>query len=41
MPTDGPAVPPTVPNGAAYSPSRSMWRDNDGNLFDQHGKAMN
>jgi hypothetical protein len=30
MPADGPAVPPTVPSGAAYSPSRSMWRDRDG-----------
>jgi hypothetical protein len=41
MPASAPAVPPSVPNGAEYSPSRSMWRDRDGNLFDQHGKALN
>ena len=41
IPGSGPAVPPSVPNGAEYSPSRSMWRDRDGNLFDQHGKALN
>jgi hypothetical protein len=41
MSADGPAVPPTVPNGSAYSPSRSVWKDRDGDLFDQHGRAMN
>jgi hypothetical protein len=37
---NGPVAPPNVPNGAAYSPSRSMWRDGDGNLFDQQGKPV-
>jgi len=37
---NGPLVPPNVPSGAAYSPSRSMWRDADGNLFDQQGKPV-
>ncbi len=38
--TNGPLAPPNVPNGAAYSPSRGMWRDADGNLFDQQGKPV-
>jgi hypothetical protein len=35
-----PATPPKVPNGAVYSPSRNMWKDGDGNLFDQQGKPV-
>jgi hypothetical protein len=35
-----PVAPPNLPNGTAYSPSRSMWRDPDGNLFDQQGKPV-
>ena len=40
-PPIGPAWPPNVPDGASYSPSRGLWRDRDGNLFDQQGKALN
>jgi hypothetical protein len=41
MPANGPVVPPTVPNGSAYSPSRGLWTDRDGNLFDRYGKGIN
>jgi len=37
---NAPIAPTNVPNGAAYSPSRSMWKDADGNLFDQQGKPV-
>jgi hypothetical protein len=40
-PSNGPTVPSNVPDGAAFSPSRGLWRDRDGNLFDQQGKALN
>jgi hypothetical protein len=39
-PPSFPAVPPNVADGAVYSPSRSMWKDGDGNLFDQQGKPV-
>jgi hypothetical protein len=35
-----PAVPPNLPNTAVYSPSRNIWRDGDGNLFDHQGQAV-
>jgi hypothetical protein len=35
-----PPTPPNVPSSAVYSPSRNMWKDGDGNLFDQQGKAV-
>jgi hypothetical protein len=35
-----PALPPNVPSGARYSPSRNLWRDPDGNRFDQQGKTL-
>jgi hypothetical protein len=35
-----PPTPPNVPSSAFYSPSRNIWRDGAGNLFDQQGKAV-
>ncbi len=29
--------PPTVPPGSQYSPSRRMWRDPQGKMYDQQG----
>jgi hypothetical protein len=29
-----------VPEGSAYSPSRQMWRDPQGNLYDAPGARM-
>jgi hypothetical protein len=37
---NAPAAPPNLPSAAAYSPSRNMWRDPDGNLFNQQGKPV-
>ena len=31
------AHPQIVPEGSAYSPSRQMWRDPQGNLYDVTG----
>jgi hypothetical protein len=39
-PASAPALPPDVPSGARYSPSRNLWRDTDGNRFDPQGKAL-
>jgi hypothetical protein len=39
-PASAPALPPDVPSGARYSPSRNLWRDPDGNRFDRQGKAF-
>jgi len=35
-----PVPPPNVTAGAAYSPTRNMWRDRAGNRFDLQGKAV-
>jgi hypothetical protein len=35
-----PALPPGVPNGAYFSPSRNLREDRDGNLFDVQGKPL-
>jgi hypothetical protein len=35
-----PPVPPNVSNAMAYSPSRNLWKDSDGNVFDHQGKAV-
>lgn len=35
-----PQRPPTVPEGSAYSPSRNMWRDPQGNLYDANGQRV-
>lgn len=35
-----PARPQSVPQGSAYSPSRQMWRDPQGNLYDATGKPV-
>jgi hypothetical protein len=40
MPAIAPAAPPNVPVGSAYSLSRGMWKDPDGNIFDQQGKRV-
>jgi hypothetical protein len=37
-PGAAPARPPSVPQGSAYSPSRRMWRDPQGNLYDGNGQ---
>jgi hypothetical protein len=39
-PASAPALPPNVTAGAAYSPTRNMWRDHAGNRFDLQGKAV-
>jgi hypothetical protein len=39
-PANGPPLPANVPSTAIYSPSRNIWRDRDGNLFDPQGKAI-
>lgn len=36
-----PARPAGVPEGSAYSPSRKMWRDPNGRLFNAEGQAVN
>jgi hypothetical protein len=36
-----PARPQTVPEGSAYSPSRKMWRDPPGNVYDATGARAN
>lgn len=35
-----PAMPRGLPNGSQYSPSRNMWRDPDGKLYDSTGKPV-
>jgi len=35
-----PVLPPDLPSGARYSPSRNLWRGTDGNHFDPQGKAL-
>jgi hypothetical protein len=35
-----PALPQNVTPGAAYSPTRNMWRDRAGNRFDLQGRAV-
>lgn len=35
-----PSRPQTVPTGSAYSPSRRMWRDPQGNLYDASGSPL-
>ena len=35
-----PALPSNVASGAAYSASRNLWRDRDGNFFDHQGNAV-
>ena len=44
MPGQGAAAAPqrpqTVPQGSAYSPSRQMWRDPQGNLYDANGRPV-
>jgi hypothetical protein len=39
-PVSIPLTPPNVSRTAFYSPSRNMWKDGDGNLFDHQGKAV-
>jgi hypothetical protein len=39
--TGTPARPQIVPEGSAYSPSRQMWRDPQGNLYDATGAHVN
>ena len=39
-PANIPPTPPNVSRTAVYSPSRNMWKDGEGNLFDQQGKAV-
>src|SRR5258707_706941 len=39
-PTTIPPTPPNVSRTAFYSPSRKMWRDGDGSLFDHQGTAV-
>ena len=40
QPTGAPALPPNVAAGAAFSPTRNMWRDRAGNRFDLRGNAV-
>jgi hypothetical protein len=40
VPASFPVLPPNVSKGAAYSATRNMWRDRDGNFFDHQGKAV-
>ena len=35
-----PARPASVPNGAAYSPSRQMWRDPQGHMYNAQGQPV-
>lgn len=35
-----PAIPKGVPPGSQYSPSRKMWRDPQGNLYDMNGSPV-
>lgn len=37
---NAPALPPGVPIGARYSPTRQVWRDPSGNRFDPQGRAI-
>jgi hypothetical protein len=39
-PASIPALPPNVASGAAYSASRNLWRDRNGNFFDHRGNAV-
>jgi hypothetical protein len=39
-PANIPPTPPNVSRSALYSPSRNMWKDGDGNLFDHQGKPV-
>ncbi len=39
-PPSAPTLPPNVTAGAAYSPTRNMWRDRAGNRFDLQGKTV-
>lgn len=37
---DLPPLPPNVPPGSQYSPSRRMWRSNDGQIYDESGNPV-
>jgi hypothetical protein len=40
VPPSSPALPPNVSNLVAHNPARNLWKDRDGNIFDQTGKRV-